>query len=139
MALCHAGITARGRGRYAEARALHEEALKLSRAAGNRSYEGVNLSALAHAVYLECDYEQARVLAEQSRPGQGSSALIACAGTGALDVRYGTRLSTRRPTTAQQRSILVDTALDPALDQAAVSTTLATAAKCRTAAAIVST
>jgi tetratricopeptide (TPR) repeat protein len=66
MAVCHAGITARGRGRYAEARALHQEALELSRAAGNRSYEGVNLSALAHAVYLECDYEQARVLAEQS-------------------------------------------------------------------------
>jgi hypothetical protein len=40
--------------------------LELSRAAGNRSYEGVNLSALAHAVYLECDYEKARVLAEQS-------------------------------------------------------------------------
>lgn len=66
MAVCHAGITARGRGRYAEARALHEESLKLSRAAGNRSYEGVNLSALAHAVYLDCDYDRARVLAEQS-------------------------------------------------------------------------
>ena len=47
-------------------RALHEEALELSRAAGNRSYEAVNLSALAHAVYLECDYEKARALAEQS-------------------------------------------------------------------------
>jgi tetratricopeptide (TPR) repeat protein len=66
MALTHAGITARARGRYAEARALHEEALKLSRAAGNRSYEGVSLAALAVAVYVECDYEQARALAEQS-------------------------------------------------------------------------
>ncbi|MBV9327665.1 MAG: helix-turn-helix domain-containing protein [Chloroflexi bacterium] len=66
MAVCHAGLTARGLGRYTDARALHEEALKLSRAAGNRSYEGVNLSALAHVVYLECHYEQARVLAEQS-------------------------------------------------------------------------
>src|SRR5205807_6217684 len=43
-----------------------EEALTLSRAAGNRSYEGVSLSALAVAVYVESDYEQARILAEQS-------------------------------------------------------------------------
>ena len=66
MAVTHAGITARARGRYAESRALHEEALKLSRVAGNRSYEGVSLSALAVAVYVECDYDQARVLAERS-------------------------------------------------------------------------
>ncbi len=65
MAVTHAGIAARGRGRYAEARALHEEGVRLSRAAGNKSYEGVSLSALAHAAYLECDYERAQILAEQ--------------------------------------------------------------------------
>lgn len=49
-----------------------KRALSLSRAVGNRSYEGVGLSALAYAVYVECDYEQARLLAEQGLAILGS-------------------------------------------------------------------
>jgi tetratricopeptide (TPR) repeat protein len=66
MAVTHAGLAARGRGRYAAARALHEEAVVHARAAGNRGYEATNLAAMAHAAYLQGEQEVARAMAQES-------------------------------------------------------------------------
>jgi len=66
MAVTHAGLAARGRGQYAAARALHEEAVGHARAAGNRGYEATNLAAMSHAAYLQGEQEAARAMAQKS-------------------------------------------------------------------------
>lgn len=66
MAVTHARLIARGLGRYAAARALHEEAVALARACGNRGYAGTNLAAMAYAAYLQGEHEVAGSLGKES-------------------------------------------------------------------------
>ena|ERR1051326_1592677 len=66
MALEHAGLAARARRDFDASRAFHKEALAIVRAAHNEGYAAVSVAALAHAVCLESNYEEARRLATES-------------------------------------------------------------------------
>jgi non-specific serine/threonine protein kinase len=66
IALLNLGTSAAARGERDKARALHEEGVRVSRAAGDRTTEALHLHGLSELAFAASDYPTARARAEEA-------------------------------------------------------------------------